>query len=84
LPGLCRQQRRWWSATDARHVGYESRLERDQVMWLDRDQAVTGIGSQPFRLWWTAEEGETRSHVPDYFAGRAGAAALALRASRKP
>jgi hypothetical protein len=26
LPG------RWWSATDGRHVGYESWLERDQVM----------------------------------------------------
>ena len=62
LPG------RWWSATDGRHVGYESWLERDQVMWLDWDQAVTGIASQPFRLRWTAEEGRTRSHVPDYFA----------------
>jgi hypothetical protein len=29
LPG------RWWSATDGRHVGYESWLERDEVMWLD-------------------------------------------------
>jgi hypothetical protein len=26
LPG------RWWSATDGRHVGYESWLERDQVI----------------------------------------------------
>jgi hypothetical protein len=31
-------------------VGYESWLERDQVMWLDWDQTVTGIASQPFRL----------------------------------
>jgi hypothetical protein len=44
LPG------RWWSATDGRYVGYESWLERDQVMWLDWDQTVTGIASQPFRL----------------------------------
>jgi hypothetical protein len=36
LPG------RWWSATDCRHVGYESWLERDQLMWLDWDRAVTG------------------------------------------
>jgi hypothetical protein len=72
LPG------RWWSATDARHVGYESWLERDQVMWLDWDQAVTGIVSQPFRLRCTAEEGETRSHVPDYFAERASGAALVV------
>lgn len=53
LPG------RWWSATGRRHVGYESWLERDQVMWLDWDQTVTGIASQPFRLWWTAREGKT-------------------------
>jgi hypothetical protein len=45
LPG------RWWPATDGRHVGYESWPERDQVMWLDWDQTVTGIASQPFRLW---------------------------------
>lgn len=64
LPG------RWWSATDGRHVGYESWLERDQVMWLDWDKTVTGIASQPFRLRWTASGNETRSHVPDYFAER--------------
>ena len=62
LPG------RWWSATDGRHVGYESWLERDHLMWLDFDQAVTGIASQPFWLFWTAEEGKARSHAPDYFA----------------
>lgn len=64
LPGL------WWSATDARHVGYESWLERDHVMSLDWDVAVTGIASQPFRLRWTASDGEARSHVPDYLAER--------------
>ena len=64
LPG------RWWSATDGRHVGYESWLERDQVMWLDWDKTVTGIASQPFRLWWTASDNEARSHVPDYLAER--------------
>jgi hypothetical protein len=64
LPG------RWWSATDGRHVGYESWLERDQVMWLDWNKTVTGIASQPFRLWWTANDNEARSHVPDYFAER--------------
>jgi hypothetical protein len=72
LPG------RWWSATDARHVGSESWLERDQVMWLDWDQAVTGIASQSFRLRWTAEQGETGSHVPEYFAERAGGPALVV------
>ena len=66
LPG------RWWSVTDGRHIGYESWLERDQLMWLDWDRAVTRTASQPFRLRWTTEEGEPRSHVPDYFAERGG------------
>ena len=43
-------------------------------MWLDWDRAVTGIASQPFRLRWTGREGPARSHVPDYFAERAGPA----------
>jgi hypothetical protein len=64
LPG------RWWSAADGRHVGYESWLERDQVIRLDWDGAVTGIASQPFRLSWTAGKGKAPSHVPDYFAER--------------
>lgn len=33
---------RWWSATDGRHVGYESWLERDQVMWLDASRRPRG------------------------------------------
>lgn len=41
-------------------------------MWLDWDQAVTGIASQPFRLWWTTAQGKDLSHVPDYFAERGG------------
>jgi hypothetical protein len=72
LPG------RWWSATDGRHVGYESWLERDHVLWLDWDESVTGIASQPFRLRWTAEDGEARSHVPDYLAERTGGPVLVL------
>src|SRR5690242_4647410 len=52
--GAAEPARSWWSATDARHVGDESWLERDQVMRLDWDQAMTGIASQPFRLRWTA------------------------------
>ena len=58
-----------------------------QVMWLDWDQTVTGIASQPFRLWWTAREGKTPSHVPDYFAERAGGPALVVDcrpADRRP
>jgi hypothetical protein len=43
---------RWWSATDGRHVGSESWLERD-LMLLDFDPTVIAIGSQPFWLRWS-------------------------------
>jgi hypothetical protein len=58
----------WWSATDGRLVGFESWLERDHLMLLDFDPAVVAIASQPLWLFWTAEEGKSRSHAPDYFA----------------
>lgn len=64
LPG------RWWSSTVDGHVGYESWLERDHVMWLDFDPAVVGIASQPFWLSWTAPDGGGMAHAPDYFARR--------------
>jgi len=57
----------WWSATTADHVGYESWLERDQVMVLDFDADVVGFSSQPFRLSWE-QDGRGRVHTPDYFA----------------
>jgi hypothetical protein len=72
LPG------RWWSATDGRHVGYESWLERDHVMLLDFDPAVVGIASQPLWLSWTTEDGTARSHAPDYFARRADGSAMVV------
>src|SRR6185369_2074938 len=50
----------WWSATDGRHVGFESWLERDHVMALDFDPAVGAIASQPFWLLWPAAEGGGR------------------------
>jgi hypothetical protein len=65
LPG------QWWSATGERHVGFESWLERDHVMLMDFDPAVTAIASQPFWLSWTDAGGERRRHAPDYFARRA-------------
>jgi hypothetical protein len=37
-----------WTATVDGHVGFESWLERDNLMLLDFDPAVTGISSQPF------------------------------------
>jgi hypothetical protein len=72
LPG------RWWSATDGGHVGYESWLERDHVMALDFDEAVVGIASQPFWLFWTTVEGRVRSHAPDYFARRVDGSAVVV------
>ena len=57
----------WWSCTISDHIGFESWLERDQVMALDFDPTVVGLSSQPFRLSWQAGD-KTRSHTPDYFA----------------
>jgi hypothetical protein len=72
LPG------RWWSATDGGHVGYESWLERDHVMLLDFDPTVVAIVSQPFWLSWTAADGRSRSHAPDFFARRADGTAVVV------
>jgi hypothetical protein len=47
---------RWLSATDGRHVGSESWLERD-LMLLDFDPTVIAIGSQPFWLRWSEGSG---------------------------
>jgi hypothetical protein len=57
----------WWLATTGRHVGYESWLERDRLMLLDFDPAVTAVASQPFWLHW--HDGRRgRRHAPDFFA----------------
>jgi len=57
----------WWFATTRRHVGFESWVERDQLMALDFDRSVVGVSSQPF--WLTLDCGpDRRRHVPDYFA----------------
>jgi hypothetical protein len=65
FPGL------WWSSTTSGHVGFESWLERDHVMLMDFDPAVTGIASQPFWLHWQDRDGRPRRHAPDFFARRA-------------
>jgi hypothetical protein len=58
----------WWClATTDRHVGYESWLERDQLMLLDFDPAVTAVASQPFWLHWH-DGRRRRRHAPDFFA----------------
>jgi hypothetical protein len=56
----------YFSVTTRDHVGYESWLERDRLILLDRDLEVTGIASQPFWLHW--HDGmRKRRHAPDYF-----------------
>ncbi|MEU8549060.1 TnsA-like heteromeric transposase endonuclease subunit [Streptomyces roseoverticillatus] len=59
----------YWSATSGRHVGFESWLERDQLLLMDFDPNVVGIASQPFWLHWHDGERERR-HAPDYFVRR--------------
>lgn len=57
----------WYFAATVRdHVGYESWLERDRLILLDRDPQVVGIASQPFWLHWHDGAGRRR-HAPDYF-----------------
>jgi hypothetical protein len=74
--------RRWWLAADGRHAGYQSWLERGQMMWLGWDQSVTGIASQPFRLSWTSGEGSVQGQVTGYAAERADAPALVVDCRR--
>lgn len=70
-PGL------YWSATMGRHVGYESWVERDHLVALDFDQAVTAVASQPFWLLWRSDRGERR-HAPDFFARLSGGGAVVV------
>jgi hypothetical protein len=56
----------WWFSRTGHHVGYESWLERDQLMVLDADAAVVAVASQPFWLSWSAGQGRVR-HAPDFF-----------------
>ncbi len=68
----------WWCATTGGHVGFESWLERDHVVFLDFDRSVIGIASQPFWLHWADADGRRVSHAPDYFARRSDGSALVV------
>lgn len=46
----------YWSATEGRHVIYESRLELARLLFADFDRSVHRICAQPFLL-------VARSHV---------------------
>jgi hypothetical protein len=67
----------WWLAATGRHVGYESWLERDHLMLLDFDPAVTAVGSQPFWLHWK-DGRRSRRHAPDFFARLAGGTGVVI------
>ncbi|MED7949323.1 TnsA-like heteromeric transposase endonuclease subunit [Streptomyces sp. BE303] len=67
----------YWVATTGQHVGFESWLERDQLLLMDFDPQVAGIASQPFWLYWYDAERERR-HAPDYFARHADGSAVVI------
>jgi hypothetical protein len=55
----------YWSATEAKLVGYESLLELSRLLFADFDRSSKRIASQPFQI--TARvEGERLLRVPDY------------------
>lgn len=55
----------YWSATEAGHVIYESRLELSRLLVADFDRSVKHIVAQPFLLR-TVVAGKVRRHIPDY------------------
>ena len=64
-----------------RHVGFESWLERDQLMMLDFSPQVRSFSAQPFWLLWESG-GKARRHAPDFFVRLAdgGGAVVDVRA----
>ncbi|MET8631038.1 TnsA-like heteromeric transposase endonuclease subunit [Kitasatospora sp. NPDC004669] len=56
----------YYSVTVGDHVGYESWLERDRLLLMDRDPQVAVIASQPFWLQWH-DGRRMRRHAPDFF-----------------
>ncbi len=55
----------YWSATERRHIIYESRLELTRLLFADFDRTVRRICAQPFMLTHESR-GRTTRHVPDY------------------
>lgn len=55
----------YWSATEAGHVIYESRLELARLLYADFDPSVNRIVAQPFLLT-TEINGQARRHIPDF------------------
>ena len=57
----------YFAACMGQHVGFESWLERDQLMMLDFSPRVVAFAAQPFWLVWSTG-GRVRRHAPDFFA----------------
>ncbi|WP_423488274.1 TnsA-like heteromeric transposase endonuclease subunit [Mycobacteroides sp. PCS013] len=55
----------YWSATEGRHVIYESRLELARLLFADFDRSVNRICAQPFLLV-RESNGVWAKHIPDY------------------
>jgi hypothetical protein len=75
FPGL------YFAAWMGRHVGFESWLERDQLMMLDFWPRVRSFSAQPFWLLWESG-GKARRHCPDFLVRLAdgGGAVVDVRA----
>ena len=56
----------YWSATDRKHIAYESQLELARLRLADFDPEVVAIRSQPFRLTGRDSAGKERRHIPDF------------------
>jgi hypothetical protein len=55
----------YWSATERKHLIYESRHELAHLLCADFNHAVTRIAKQPYRLE-VRIDGKVHHHVPDF------------------
>jgi hypothetical protein len=67
----------WWLATTGQHVAFQSWLQRDHVMLLDRDPDVVAVSSQPFWLLWRGVDGVRRC-APPFFVRHANGSGSVL------
>lgn len=88
-PGKRNYEGSWWSSTTCSHVGFESLLERDFLMFADYDRGVVGIASQPFavlKFWLPALSGAHSDVARDRWVLALGSAVMATMKAenRKP
>ena len=65
VPGRSTIRGSYWSATEGRHVIYESRLELDRLLFADFDRSVHRICAQPFLLAMRSNDVKHK-HIPDF------------------